>query len=227
MSMVSEKIQYYREIRDNWKKWNKVHYSGKKHHKRKQPWYMITKGKQFNYESRTQSWGEFVNYFRVMSQAGIFNKKYMNVKMTKERYETLLIQAKLIDWEKKHPRPVQRPTKENPQLDLFETEFMVPWVIEHTDAREQIEKFVKNIGNRALVYARYEGDIGYPSQIMKLRSDGHNFMSNNGNYANSVSINIRKVQRAANSLYENNPKLIALKIVDSGKECIIVPKTAA
>lgn len=212
----------YRELKKKWQTWNKEHYSGK--HKRKIPWYLATRGKCFNYEEREFSWGKATKHFRVLSELGNFHNRVTHRKMTHEQYNELLIEAKLKDWEYKHPRPIP---KDDKQKDLFEAQFMVPWVDEHTKAREKIIEFVNNIGNRAKVFARYQDDIGYPTKIMELKSDGSKFMIIDGKYTNYLgSVNIRKVQRAADSIKENNPKLIALKIVDREQQCIITPKVA-
>lgn len=217
-------LSTYREIKAEWQKWRKANYSGKPHSKNKTPWYTMPGGKRlYNYETRTKRWGMETAYFRVKSPADIYNKKTTIPKMTRDRYNELLIEAKLKDWEKKHPRPIK---KDDAQKDLFEAQFMVPWVDEHTKAREKIVDFVNNIGNRAKIFARYEGDDGYPTKIMELRSDGKKLISDSGNFPNSDSVTVRKVQRAANIISMKNPKLIALKIVDKNQELIVIPKAA-
>jgi len=217
----------YDEVKAKYKAWNKEHYSGLKHSKRKSPWYVMTSGKQYNFETRKTSWGEHTDYFRVLSEAGKFHNLHTISKTTHEQYKERLIEAKLKDWEKKHPRPIP---KDDKQKDLFEAQFMVPWVDEHTKAREEIIKFVDNIGNRAKVYARYEHDVGtnnlYPTKIMELRSDGKKLISDTGNHANFDSTVVRKVQRAANAIKAKDSKLIALKIVDKNQELIVIPKAA-
>lgn len=211
----------YREIKAKWQKWNKEHYRGKRHSVRKKPWYTLLSGRCFNYEERPMGEnGKQVAYFRVKSEMGKFYDRTIIPKMTRTKYNDLLIEAKLKDWEKKHPRPIP---KDDAQKDLFEAQFMVPWVAEHTKARERIVEFVNNIGNRAQVYARYIGDTGYPHKIMNVRSDGKPFMIIDGKYNNYESSVINRVQRAANSLHENNPRLIALKVIEGSKECIVVP----
>ena len=219
-------LKPYREMKERWQMWNKKHYRGKKHSKRNKPWYMMTTGRCYNYEERPLGEnGKQTAYFRVKSEAGQFHDRYIIPKMTRTRYNELLVEAKLKDWEKKHPRPIP---KDDAQKDLFEAQFMVPWVDEHTKAREKIIEFVNNIGNRAKVYARYEGDVGYPTKVMELKSDGSKFMIIDGKYTNHLdSVNIRRVQRAANLMHEDNPKLVALKIVDKNQECILVPAQAA
>lgn len=217
-------LSTYREIKAEWQKWHKAKYSGKPNSKNKTPWYTMPGGKRlYNYETRTKQWGMMTAYFRVKSPADIYNQKTIIPKMTRDRYNELLIEAKLKDWEKKHPRPIK---KDDAQKDLFEAQFMLPWVDEHTKAREKIVDFVNNIGNRAKIFARYEGDDGYPTKIMELRSDGKKLISDSGNFPNNDSVTVRKVQRAANIISMKNPKLIALKIIDKNQELIVIPKAA-
>lgn len=218
-----QKNELNESIRKEWIKWRKAKYSERPKAKRKTPWYKMPGGKRlYNYETRVRNWGMVTDYFRIIPPAKIYYDRTILKKMTHEEYKQRLIDAKLSDWVKKHPRPIP---KDDAQKDLFEAQFMVPWVAEHTQARENIVKFVDNIGNRATVYARYEGDDGYPTKVMELKSDGKKLISDNGNFANMESTVVRKVQRAANSLHKKNPKLIALKIVDN-QELIVIPKAA-
>lgn len=224
----------YREMKKKWQAWNKrfapdvVTYKRGAciySRRRRSPWYMMTSGKQKKYGVKTYDWGQASAWVRVKSEAGKFHDRYIIPKMTRTRYNELLVEAKLKDWEKKHPRPIPR---DDAQRDLFEAQFMVPWIDAHTKAREKIIEFVNNIGNRAKVYARYEGDDGYPTKVMELKSDGSKFTIMDGKYTNHLdSANIRRVQRAANLMHKDNPRLIALKIVDKGQECILVPAQAA
>ncbi|WP_173431833.1 hypothetical protein [Sharpea azabuensis] len=167
------------------------------------------------------SWGQCVSYFRVPSQSSISVKKTTIVKMTRQKYNSLLIEAKINDWLKKNPRPIEY----NPlQPDLFEAEFMLPWIVKHTEAREKIINFVNQIGNKVKVYARYKGDVGYPRKIMEFKSDHQKLMILDGAYANHLwSKSIQKGQRTANILAKINPDFIALKVVDGKQECILVP----
>lgn len=217
----------YDIVHAEWMKWRKANYSERPRAKRKTPWYTMPGGKRlYNYETRTKAWGMQTDYFRVPSPASIYHERTIGKKMTHEEYKERLIEAKLADWVKKNPRPVP---KNDAQKDLFEAQFMVPWVQAHTEAREKIVKFVENIGNRVKVFARYERDTGpnmYPTKIMELRSDGKPLIEKSGYYNNQDSSVVRKVQRAANALSKQDPSLIALKIVDMDHELIVVPKAA-
>ena len=218
--ILRPKNEAYDSMKEAWKKWNSSHYSGKKNSRRKTPWYMMTTGVQYNYEEHKEEYGTSIKYVRVLSEAGKFHNKTIIPKMTRTKYNELLVEAKLKNWEKKHPRPIP---KDSAQKDLFEAQFMVPWVDEHTKAREKIVDFVSNIGNRVTVFARYSGDVGYPHKLMSLKSDGSKFLIMEGKYTNYESTVINKVQRAANLLSKSNQRLIALKVVDKSQECIITP----
>lgn len=218
---ISDVILYHRKIRDEWKEWNKKHYSGLRFRKRKTPWYKITSGKQWNFEERTEPYGQAVQYYRVPSEAKRFSVKTCCQRMTHEQYIERLIQAKLDDWVEKHPRPIPYNPKEK---DMFESFFMLPWIDEHTKARENIVNFVNNIGTKVHVFARYKGDKGYPRKIMEFHSDHQKLMILDGKYANHLgSKTVRKVQRVADRIGRFDSRLIALKIVDGNQECILIP----
>lgn len=224
----------YRDIKAKWQKWNKRFYPDVVkykhghiiyHTKRRHPWYMITKGKQIAYHSMKENWGEYSHWIRVKSESGVFHDRTIITNMTHDKYKELLIDAKLKDWEKKHQRPIPRDDK---QKDLFEAQFMIPWIDEHTKAREKIVEFVNNIGNRVKVFARYKNDVeGYMHKVAELKSDGSKFMILDGKYANYDSQVINKVQNLANKIYKTNKKLIALKVVDKTQECILIPNKRA
>lgn len=115
--------KYYREIKAKRVAYLNEAYSGKsvKGHKRrrKQPWYMLTKGKCYNYEERKTSYGTRTDSFRVKSEQKIFHDMYNIPKLTKEELVTRLLSAKMQDWEKKDPMPPK---------DMFYWQEMKPWI---------------------------------------------------------------------------------------------------
>lgn len=212
-------LEYHKDIKKRWLEWNKKHYSGLRFTKRKAPWYMMTTGKQYNYEERTMPYGQCVSYFRVASEAAIFNSCRHN--LSHEQYQEKLVEAKLKDWEKKHPRPIPYSDTEK---DLFEPLFMNKWHEERNRAKKEIINFVHKIGSKVLVYARYVGDVGYPRRIMEFHSDHQKLMILDGKYANHLgSKTIQRVQQLANKLGHDDPRLIALRVVDGSQECILIP----
>lgn len=222
-------LNIYHEMKAKWQKWNKrsypdvvVYKHGRLlyHRNRRSPWYMATKGKQYRYASKTYNWGMMSSWIRVKSELGVFHSKSIVPKMTRAKYNDLLIEAKLKDWEKKHPRPIP---KDDAQKDLFEAQFMVPWIDEHTKAREKIKQFVENIGNRVIIFARYVGDVGYPRKVTEIKSDNKPFLIMDGKYNNYDSKVVNTAQKLANDMKKTNQKLIALKIVEGNKQCIVIP----
>ena len=214
-------LKHYRDIKQRCMEWNKKHYSGRRNTKRKTPWYMITTGKQYNYEERKEPYGTAVKYYRVRSQAAKFYDKTIIRKMTHENYVELLINAKLQDWIKKHPCPID---VHSIQKDLFEDEYMAEWNENKQKALENITKNVRNVGNKIIVYARYKGDIGYPHKIKELKPDNKQFIVENGMFINRKSKSIITAQKCANKMTED-PNFISLMLVYKQDKCIIVPQS--
>lgn len=216
------KCERLSEIKEKWVKYNNSHYSGlrNKRHKCKTPWYIINSGKQYNYEERKMSWGQLVDYFRVKSEAAKFHDKTINKKLTRKMFLSLLIESKLKDWDKKHPRPIPFDPL---QRDLFEAEFMLPWINKRTEARERIIEKVLKMNNQANVYARYNGDSGYPHKLFSIRLRDYQLQLKDGSYNKEPNPIINKVQCSANRLKRLNPSLIALKIIDRNSSRIIIP----
>lgn len=214
-------LEYHKDIKKRWMEWNKKHYSGRRFTKRKTPWYMMTTGKQYNYEERTMPYGQCVNYFRVKSEAAIFNNCHH--RLSHEQYLKRLIEAKLKDWEKKHPRPIPYSDTEK---DLFEPLFMNKWHEEKDCAEQKIIEFVHKIGSKVLIYARYVDDIGYPHKIAEFRSDHSKLSILDGAYTNHLfSKTVQKAQKIANALAKQEPNFIALRVVDGNQNCILIPQT--
>lgn len=213
------------EMKKKWIEYNSKHYSGKRNKIRnprkrhKTPWYVICSGKQYNYEERNLSWGTCVSYFRVPSEAKRFHDKTLH-KLSHMDYLSKLAEAKLKDWDKKNPRPVPYDPQ---QRDLFEAEFNLPWISARTTMREKIIEKVLKSQNRATVYARYEDDVGYPHRLFTISLKGYELQLKDGSFNNAKNNTILRVQRAANRLKEQNPSLVALKIINGNSSRIIIP----
>lgn len=219
-------LAFHREIKEKCKLWNKQHYSGlalnprHKYH-RKKPWYMMTTGKQYNYEERTEPYGQAIQYYRVLSQAAKAYNKTVIKKLTREQYKERLIQAKLNDWIRKNPCPIDIKSQ---QKDLFEEEYLTKWNEAKEKMLENITHIVNNLHNRVCVYARYKGDDTYSKRIMEFKSDGRNLMILNGAYANHMwSNSIKRAQKRANMLGRTNPNFVSLMVVDGKQKCILIP----
>lgn len=108
----------YKELRAERKKYLRNNFRQKK--RRKQPWYMLTRGKCYNYEQRKEPYGSRTDYFKVESEYAQLYKRIIVPKFTREELIIRLLSAKMNDWEKKDPMP----SKE----DLFYWEEIKPWV---------------------------------------------------------------------------------------------------
>lgn len=118
----------YKELRAARKEYLRKHFKQKK--RRKQPWYMLTRGKCYNYEERKTQYGTRTDYFRVESEYSQLYKRTIVPKFTKEELTIRLLSAKMNDWEKKDPMP----SKE----DLFYWEEIKPWINRYKDAHTRI-----------------------------------------------------------------------------------------
>lgn len=128
---------YYKELKAKRQKYLNENYSGKtiKGHKirRKQPWYMLTRNKCYNYEEKKLDWGTETKAFRVESE---YSKMYKHVevpKFTKEELVIRLLSAKTNKWEKKNPKPEK-------EGNLFYSQQIDPWIAEYEAAHDKIVK---------------------------------------------------------------------------------------
>lgn len=114
---------YYKELKAKRQEYLNKNYSGRviKGHKirRKQPWYMLTKSKCYNYEERTTTWGKMSKAFRVESEYSKIYKRTEIPKLTKRESTIQLLSAKMEAWEKKNPMPSK---------DMFYWQEMKPWI---------------------------------------------------------------------------------------------------
>lgn len=151
---IAAAYEWYDKVRNERIKYLRTHFSGKKtrnprkHNKR--PWFLLTKGKCYNYESRAMSYGMVTDYFRVPSETEILNQKNQTKKLNHVEYMEAYVQAKLKDWEKKNPRPI----KEG-EPDLFESQFLPQWKKARDEAEERLRDVVistyhklKVVGNK-------------------------------------------------------------------------------
>lgn len=125
--------EYYKEIKAKRVKYLDASYSGKtvKGHKkrRKQPWYMLTSGKCYNYEERHASFGAHTKCYRVKSEQKIFHDLYTIPKFTKEELTIRLLRARMKAWELKNPMPPK---------DMFYWQEMKPWVNRYQQKLSQV-----------------------------------------------------------------------------------------
>lgn len=140
--------EYYKELKVKRQKYLNENYSGKtiKGHKvrRKQPWYMLTRNKCYNYEEKKFDWGTETKAFRVESEYSKMYKCIEVPKFTKEELIIRLLSAKTNNWEKKNPKPEK-------DGNLFYSQQIDPWIAEYEAAHDKIvkqlgiEKYTKRI----------------------------------------------------------------------------------
>ena len=149
---IDEAYSWYDKIRNERIEYLKKHFSGKKdrnprkHNKR--PWFLLTKGKCYNYESRAMSYGMCTDYFRVPSETEILNKKNTPKKLNRTEFMEALVQAKLKDWEKKNPCPIKEGGNTK---DLFEGQFLPQWKKAREEALEHLRDVVVSMYHKLKV----------------------------------------------------------------------------
>jgi len=125
----------YRELRDKRKKELRRHSRTATGHIRiKTPWYMLTKGKIYRYETHHESWGDNTAWFSVDSEIKRTNEKLKIPKFTKNKLIIGYLDKKMQKWIDKHPEPKKD--------DLFYKEEHPKWV---SDYESQHDKVVKSL----------------------------------------------------------------------------------
>lgn len=104
-SKVGPASSEYIALRDTRKKYLREHYRTRT--RSKTPWYMLTSGKCWNYETQLnkESLGSNTNRVRKLSEQGEFHKKYKVPKFTQEQYVIGTVRDRMKQWEIKHPTP--------------------------------------------------------------------------------------------------------------------------
>lgn len=143
----------------------------------KKPWFMLVSGKQYNYETRHESWGEHTKWFRKPSETKILHDKNTVKPVGRAKYMESLAQHKLNKWIRNNPKP-------DDKQNLFYKEFLEDWEKERDEALEHFRDFVVSIydktvlpfdrkkslivptidmGNRTYTYPNMDSlTIGYP-----------------------------------------------------------------
>lgn len=138
-------IVNYTKIKNNRIEFLNNNFSGKKHKKRKTPWYMLTSGRVYNFEQHSEKFGQCVDFYRVDSETKKLNKKNtINKKLKRAEFMEAMAQHKLAKWIKKHPAPCD-------ERDLFKHEFLDPWKEERDKALERFRDTVVLIYDKTVV----------------------------------------------------------------------------
>lgn len=217
-------IVNYTKIKNNRIEFLNNNFSGKKHKKRKTPWYMLTSGRVYNFEQHSEKFGQCVDFYRVDSETKKLNKKNtINKKLKRAEFMEAMAQHKLAKWIKKHPAPCD-------ERDLFKYEFLDPWKEERDKALERFRDFVVATYCKVKLYGRFsENDHGYSKLIGEIPIKSNELFGKKIADLSTDSVIINKACNMVNIERAKNPKFIAGRLVDPDGThgMIIIPKFAA
>lgn len=217
---IPDPIVIYNTIKNNRKAYLKAHFSIRF---KKQPWYMLTKGKCKNYEERMKSWGACVDFYDVPSEVKSMCEKNTNKRIGSANFMERLAQHKLAKWVRKHPAPCD-------ESDLFKNEFLKPWEEERDKALERFRNVVVSTYFKLKIYGRYsQRDSGYPKLIGLIENKTTELFNKNVTQLNIDSIILDRACKIVNIEAKRNKNLIGGRLEDpNGKNgIIIIPKLVA
>lgn len=110
----------------------------------KKPWFMLVSGKQYNYETRHESWGDHTKWFRKPSETKILHDKNTKKSTGRVKYMESLAQHKLNKWIRNNPKP-------DDKQNLFYKEFLEDWEKERDKALEHFRDFVVSIYDKTVL----------------------------------------------------------------------------
>lgn len=110
----------------------------------KKPWFMLVSGKQYNYETRHESWGDHTKWFRKPSEMKILHDKNTKKSTGRVKYMESLAQHKLNKWIRNNPKP-------DDKQNLFYKEFLEDWEKERDEALEHFRDVVVSIYDKTVL----------------------------------------------------------------------------
>lgn len=110
----------------------------------KKPWFMLVSGKQYNYETRHESWGDHTKWFRKPSETKILHDKNTKKSTGRVKYMESLAQHKLNKWIRNNPKP-------DDKQNLFYKEFLEDWEKERDEALEHFRDVVVSIYDKTVL----------------------------------------------------------------------------
>jgi hypothetical protein len=110
----------------------------------KKPWFMLVGGKQYNYETRHESWGDHTKWFRKPSETKILHDKNTKKSTGRVKYMESLAQHKLNKWIRNNPKP-------DDKQNLFYKEFLEDWEKERDEALEHFRDVVVSIYDKTVL----------------------------------------------------------------------------
>lgn len=173
------------------------------------PWYMMTKGKTFEYISKKSGDCTITAFFKTKSESCIANNKISIHNITRKELIHGLIQQKEAKWYKRNPRPIERGKQ-----DLFKKEFLDPWKKAHANALKDIHDFVNCVYNKGKIIGRYKKKNGFiekpiisikikPSELKSLKQPAGNYDEHN-----LIGKRVSMIYKA------DEPNLICFKVFD-------------
>lgn len=102
-SNVGPASSAYTDIRDARKKYLREQYRTRT--RSKTPWYMLTSGKCWNFETQQESVDSDACYTRKLSEQGYFHNKTLIPKFTREQYVLDSVKHIASKWDSMHPEP--------------------------------------------------------------------------------------------------------------------------
>lgn len=217
---IPDPIVIYNTVKNNRKAYLKAHFSIRF---KKQPWYMLTKGKCKNYEERMKSWGACVDFYDVPSEIKSMCEKNTNKRIGKAKFMEGMAQHKLAKWVRKHPAPCD-------ESDLFKNEFLKLWEEERDKALERFRNVVVSTYFKLKIYGRYsQRDSGYPKLIGIIENKTTELFGKNVTQLDKDSVILDRACKLVNIEAKRNKNLIAGRLEDpNGKQGIlIIPKLVA
>ena len=110
----------------------------------KKPWFMLVSGKQYNYETRHESWGDHTKWFRKPSETKILHDKNTKKSIGRVKYMESLAQHKLNKWIRNNPKP-------DDKQNLFYKEFLEDWEKERDEVLEHFRDVVVSIYDKTVL----------------------------------------------------------------------------
>lgn len=155
--------------------------------------------------------------------------EHITKKMNRVEYMEKLVQHKLMRWIRKNPAPVKQ---DDMQQDLFESEFMTPWIQAKSDAENRFRDFVVSVYDKLPLTGRFKinrnGTTAYQEKLIAEVKD----INGEGHHINDLKPNesklLKKVQEITNIVHAKNKNLVATNLRDHKhtKGRMILPKAA-
>lgn len=165
---------------------------------------------------------------KIVSRISDYNKflQYEPIRMTQNRYKELLIAHKTAKWIRKHPRPIKQNDKEP---DLFEQEFMAPWIEMYNKAVKHIREVVFSKRDKLPLTGRFEEkNATYMEKKVAEIVDEEREGDKINHLDPKKSPLLKKAQKKTNQIKAKHSNLVCTNLRDrkNKKGRIILPQAA-